>query len=571
MKSRRRCGLSIALPDLLAALSLTAMLFVGCAPSHTSAGTLQEEVEEVMASTVPSTSKPVATLPPEPVSADETGPRQGGTLVIGLDDVILSLDPADYRHRQTETVIRNMFDGLVTRTPDGQVVPEIAESFRWTDDETLEFVLRQGILFHNDEPLTADDVQFTFERIIAENGIEYPEPHTSPRRALLGPLESVEVADTYRVRFHFGSPWPVALQMLVHQHIVPKDYFEQVGNADFVQAPIGSGPFKFVEGDLSEQVKMTRFEDYYGGAPGLPPVGPAPIDQVIFQFIPEAALRVAALQTGEVDIIQTVPSYLIPALAVDSNIEVKAAPGTRPVWMEMNVNRPPFDDVRVRKVMNYSVDADLIVSTFLGGLGTVIPGPLSPHNHFADLALEPYGYNPSRALDLLAETGYSAQDISFVIDCREGEREYAEAVAAQLRELGMDTTVQVWDYSELRPLLLAGERMAYVGGWGDSAFDPVGHFDAKWHSRVEGSDYGSGNFSGYGNPTVDELIEAGEVEPDVETRHQIYDQAQRIVYEEAPAVFLFLPDVVEASSARVRNWVPSSDGRLNMHDVWLSN
>ena len=571
MKSRKQYGLRVTLPGLLAALSLTAMLLVGCGASHTNADTLPEEVAEVTASIATPTSKPTTTPPPDPVSADEAGPRQGGTLVIGLDDVILSLDPADYRHRQTETVIRNMFDGLVTRTPKGQIVPEIAESFRWIDDETLEFVLRQGILFHNGEPLTADDVRFTFERIIAENGIEYPNPHTSPRRALLGPLKSIEVTDTYRVGFHFESPWPVALQMLVHQHIVPKDYFEQVGNAGFVQAPVGSGPFKFVEGNLSERVKMARFEGYYGGASELRPVGPALVDHVIFQFIPEAAPRITALQTGEIDIIQSVPSYLIPALAVDSNVEVKAAPGTRPIWMEMNVNHPPFDDVKVRQAMNYSVDAGLIVSTFLGGLGTVIPGPLSPHNHFADLTLEPYDYNPSRALELLAEAGYSAQDISFVIDCREGEREYAEAVAAQLRELGMDITIQVWDYNELRPLLLAGERMAYVGGWGDSAFDPVGHFDAKWHGRVEGSDYGRGNFSGYSNPTVDELIEAGEVEPDVETRHQIYNQAQRIIYEEAPAVFLFLPDVVEASSVRVQNWIPSSDGRLNMHDVWLSH
>jgi peptide/nickel transport system substrate-binding protein len=281
---------------------------------------------------------------------------------------------------------------------------------------------------------------------------------------------------------------------------------------------------------------------------------------------------VAALQAGEVDIIQSVPSYLVPVLGVDPDIVVKTALGTRPYWMEMNVNRPPFDDVRVRRAMNYAIDTSLIVAAFLGGRGKVLSGPLSPYNHFTDQTLEPYGYNPFLAVNLLAEAGYTAEDLSFMIDCREGEREYAEAVAAQLRGLGMRVTVKVWDYSELKSLLLAGERMAYVGGWGDSAFDPVGHFEAKWHSASDAGSvggYGRGNFSTYRNLRVDALIKAAEIEPDEAQRRQLYAEAQAILYDEAPAVFLFVPDVVEASTAWVQNWTPSPDGRLNMHDVWL--
>jgi peptide/nickel transport system substrate-binding protein len=462
-----------------------------------------------------------------------------------------------------------MFDGLVTRTRDGQVVLEIAESYRWVDDKTLEFVIRQGITFHNGEPLSADDVQFTFERIIAENGIEYPEPHTSPRQGLVGPLESVAAVDEYTVHFNFTSPWPVALQMFVHQHIIPHDYFVEVGNEGFVGAPVGCGPFKFVSAKLDEEIVLERFDGYYGGSPDLPPVGPALVESVVFRVLPDAAERVEALQARQVDIIQSVPSYLIPILEADPNVMVESAPGTRPFWMEMNVHEPPFDDARVRQAMNYAIDVDLIVSAFLGGRGTVIPGPLSPFNQMADHSLQPYGYDQARAVELLVEAGYTAQDISFVIDCRESDQQYAEAVATQLREFGMDVSVQVGDYTELKPLLLAGERVAFVGGWGDSAFDPVGHFEAKWHTWVDGTSYGRGNFSTYSNPRVDELIQAGEVELDPEQRQQIYYEAQQIVYQEAPAVFLFLPDAVEASTARVQDWSPSPDGRLNMHDVWL--
>ncbi|MEE9618174.1 MAG: ABC transporter substrate-binding protein [Anaerolineae bacterium] len=510
------------------------------------------------------------------------GPQAGGTMVIGLSAEIMTLDPADYRDTTTETVIRNMFDGLVTRSSDGRVLLQLAESATLVDDTTWEFVLKKGVTFHNGEDLTAEDVKFTFDRIITENAIEYPEPHTSPRKGLISPLESVEIVDEYTVRLHFSDPFPTAMQMLVHQQIVPKDYFEQVGTEGFVKAPVGCGPFKFVEGSLSDQIVMERFDDYYGGADELPPVGPPLLDRVIFKILPEASTRVSALRAGEVNIIQAVPSHMIPVLATDPNVRVVSGPSTRPAWMEVNVNKPPFDDINVRLAMNYAVDADIILEMVLGGLGTVIAGPLSPYNNFADPTLEPYGYDPDKALELLAEAGWTDSDgdgfldkggesFAFVIDVRPTSKPRAEAVAGQLQELGIDATVRVWgDYSVLKPMMLDGERTAYVGDWGDSAFDPVGHFEAKWHSFVEGTGNGRGNFSGYANPRVDELIEAGEIEPDVEKRHELYDEAQQLVYEEVPAVFLFLPDIVEACIVSVQNWTVAADGRQNMHDVWLS-
>ncbi len=512
----------------------------------------------------------------------EEEPQPGGTLVIGLSSAsIITLDPADHRDRYTETVLRNMFDGLVTRTRDNQVVLELAESYEWIDPTVLEFKLKEGVTFHNGEDLTAEDVKFTFDRIIQENMIEYPEAHTSPRKGLTGPLTSVDIVDDYTVRLNLSDPWPPALQMLVHQQILPKDYLEEVGTEGFLKAPVGCGPFKFVEGKLDEQIVMERFEEYYGGADDLPPVGPPFLERVIVRFIPEASTRVAALQAGEVHVIDQVPAQMIPVLEEDPNVVVKTCGGTRPRWMEMNPNRAPFDDVRVRQAMNYAVDVALIVEKVLDGRATVLAGPLSPYNNFADPTLEPYGYDPEKALSLLEEAGWTDTDgdglldkdgtaFAFTIDTQEVDKEYAEAVAGQLREIGVDTTVRIWDLATAKPLLLGGERMAWVGSWGDSAFDPVGHFEAKWHTHVEGSPNGRGNYSSYSNARVDELIEAGEVENDVEKRHEIYNEAQAIVYEEAPAVFLFVAQEVEASSAAVQNWAPSPDSRENMHDVWLT-
>jgi peptide/nickel transport system substrate-binding protein len=511
-------------------------------------------------------------------AAADAAPAGGQAIIVALARAPVSIDPADHRSRESETVIRNMFDGLVTRDTANGVHMQLAESLNWVDDRTLEVKLRPGVKFHDGMEMTADDVVFTFDRIIQENMIEYPQPHTSPRKGLIAPLESVEKVDDGTVIMHFTDTWPPAFQLLVHQQIVPKAYLEEAGTEGFVDNPIGTGPFRLVSANGMDEFVLARFDDYYGGAPDLEPVGPACVAEAVFRVIPEASTRVAALLAGEVDIIQEVPAELADTLAQTEGIHLMTGPGTRPLWMELNVNRAPFDDVKVRQALNYAVDKELLAEELYGGRAVVLPGVLSPYNDFADPDLTPYAYDPDQALALLEEAGWSAtgedgilekdgEPFAFVIDTQEVTRQIAEAVAAQLRNIGIDASVRIWEYSVVLPMLLAGERQAYMGDWGDSAFDPVGHMEAKWHGFVEGQPYGRGNFSTYDNPTVNELIVAGETEADPEQRREVYYEAQRILYDDAPAVFLLLPEVIEAASGRVQNWQPAADGRVNLHDV----
>jgi peptide/nickel transport system substrate-binding protein len=522
---------------------------------------------------------------PAPAPAAESGqpaaaPASDQTIVVALAGAPTSLDPADHRSRQSETVIRNMFDGLVTRDTTNGVHLELAESAELIDPQTWEFKLRQGAKFHDGSALTADDVVFTFDRIIQENMIEYPEPHTSPRKGLIAPLASVEKVDDYTVRFNLSAPWPPAMQLFVHQQIVPKAYLETVGTQGFVEKPVGAGPFMFVEGQFDDQIVMARFDDYWGGAPDLGASGPACVSRAIFRVIPEASTRVAALLAGEVHIIQGVPPELVSTLEGADGVVVKTAAGTQPKWMELNVNQAPFDNKLVRQALNHLIDKELIVEAIYGGRAAVLPGALSPYNTFADPDLTPYAYDPEAALALLAEAGIADSDgdgklewngapWSFTVDSLDEHRTLAEAVVAQLQEAGIDASLRLWEYSVVKPLLDAGERSAYLDDWGDSAFDPVGHMEAKWHGVVADSPYGRGNFSGYNNPRVNELIKAGETETDEAKRHEMYDEAQAILHDEAPAIFLILPEEVEASRSNVTNWEPASDSRINLHDVCL--
>lgn len=539
---------------------------------------------ETPVSEIPVSETPAVEMPATPAPVVETQPPEVSepqTIIVALMSAPLTLDPADHRERNSETVIRNMFDGLVTRDAVSGVHNELAESFNWLDDKTLEITLRQGVKFHNGVEMTADDVVFTFDRIIKENGIEYPEPHTSPRKGLIAPLESIEKTGDYTVAMHFKAPWPPAMQLLVHQQIIPMGYLQEVGTKGFIEAPIGTGPFKFVSAQPGyTEVVMEKFADYYGGAPDLAPVGPACVDNAVFKVIPEASTRVAALLAGEVDIIQNVPAELVSTLEQVPGIQIKTAVGTTPKWMEMNVNQPPFDDVRVRQALNYAIDKQLIIDAIYGGKAVALPGPLSPYNNYVNKALKPYEYNTEKALALLAEAGWKDSNgdgmldkngatFSFTIDSEEYLRSLSEAVANQLRAIGIDASVRIWEYSVVKPLLLAGERMAFMGDWGDSAFDPVGHMEAKWHGLVADTPYGRGNFSGYNNARVNELIEQGETIIDPAARAAIYDEAQQLIYDEAPAIFLVLPDIVMAASARVQNWTPAADGRINLHDVCL--
>jgi peptide/nickel transport system substrate-binding protein len=330
----------------------------------------------------------------------------GDTITVGMGtDKFITLDPGNYRDRDTETLIRNIFDALVTRTHEGEVVAEIAESWEIPDPTTYVFKIRDGVKFHNGEVLTADDVVFTFDRVLKENGIG---GNTSPRQGLLGPLKEVRKVDESTVEFVLENPFPVFLQALCHFQIVPKAYVEEVGDEVFAEKPIGTGPFKFKEGRLDDQVVLERFDDYYGGSPDLPPVGPAAIKTAIFRLMPDPATRVAALKAGEVHIIDKLPPDIAEVLKSDQNVTVDSVPGTRVYAIEICNTKPPFDDVRVRKALNYAIDWDSILSSIYGGYGERVSTALIPSGFGYSENLEPYPYDPAKAVELLQEAGIQA-------------------------------------------------------------------------------------------------------------------------------------------------------------------
>ncbi|MEW6216757.1 MAG: ABC transporter substrate-binding protein [Candidatus Bipolaricaulota bacterium] len=487
--------------------------------------------------------------------------QEAKTLVVGIEADALTLDPGNFRHRETETILRNMFDGLVTRTPDGRIVPELAASWERLSDTEWVFYLRDGVTWHDGAPFTADDVVFTVERTVKEGRIS---GMTSPRKGLLDPVIDAVAMGPLAVKLITSVPFAALPSFLPHTLIVPKHYIEAVGDERFAASPIGTGPFRFVRWDKGQQVVMERYAAYYGGSTDIPPVGPALVDRVIFRVLPETSTRIAALRAGDIHIATRIPVDLIPEIEADVNLTVMSVRGTRSAFLEMNVNQSPFDDVRVRRAISYAIDVDLIIEFILNGLATPIPTIMSPDSPFY-APLTPYGYDPEKAKALLSAAGYGA-GFTVTIDTQPHFRDVALVIAEMLRDVGIDAKVQEWDWGILQGELLAGRRMMHLGDWGNSTLEPNDIMIPKLVTRERG------NFSGYSSRVLEGLIDLAErVTVDPEVRRVAYQIAQQVIYDDAPMAFLWVAQESYGVSRKVVGWEPSPDSRINLHDVDLAN
>lgn len=500
----------------------------------------------------------VATLAAFALTA--AAPALASELHVGFSQDAQTLDPANHRNRETETIIRNLCDGLLTRAPDMKIVPEIASSYTQIDPTTWEFKLRPGVKFHSGAPLTAEDVKFTFDRLTKDNAMN---GQTSPRKSLLGPLKEVEIVAPDTVRFKLSAPWPILPAMLPFQEVVRKAFAEKEGEGLATKEDC-AGPFKLVEWRRGDAIIMARDPDYFGGSPDIAPVGPAKVDRVIFKIIPENASRVAALLAGEADIVNELPVSAIKQVEASDKAAVAAVNGTRTFFIAMNMAKKPFDDPRVRKALNHAVDRKLIIDKILAGRATPLNGVMSPDAFAYNADLPEYKYDPALAKKMLADAGHP-DGLDLTIDTIGAFKPTAEAIAALLSRAGVRAKIQVWEGAVLSPMWGDPEkrkdRDMFFTSWGNGALDPADIMVPTLRSK------GRGNYAGYSNAKVDSLLDAGETEADTAKRAALYKEAQTIVNAEAPWVFLWLPQDLYGVSKRLKGWKPSPDSRINLHDA----
>ena len=440
-----------------------------------------------------------------------------------------------------------------------KVVPQLAESWKVINDTTWEFKLRRGIKFHNGDDFTAEDVKFTLERVFREGALDGT---TSPRKSLFGPLSGVKIIDDYTVQIVTENPWAILPLMLSLQEIVPKKYMEKTGSQEFRKNPVGTGPFKFVSSEGKELVILERFENYYGGSPENPPVQPAPLKYLIFKTLKAKTEQIAMLKKGECGIVPHVPAEAVRILEAAEGIEILSCQATRSYFAEINSSKPPFDDRKVRLAMNHAVDKQAVVGLILRGHGTALPTILLPNAFAYNSSLKPYPYDPELAKKLLEASGFP-EGRSITINCIESDRQFASIIAGFLTRIGLKSTINI--AVDWKPETLgknAGWDI-FVGSWGNSTLDPVGILVPKIKSG------GSGNFSNYSSEEVDILLSQAESAPDPEIHENCYKEVQEIIYKDAPMIFGYAAEEFYGIRKRVKNFVPSSSGMMNMHDVYI--
>ncbi|MDP4033910.1 MAG: ABC transporter substrate-binding protein [Pseudorhodobacter sp.] len=486
-------------------------------------------------------------------------------LVVGFTQDADTLDPANHRNRGTETIIRNMYDGLVTRDPNMMVVPEIAETMTQISPTVYDFKIRPDIKFHDGTTMTAEDVKFTLDRVTIEGAMG--DGQTSPRQSLMGPVASVEVVDSDTVRITLKEPWPILPAMLPNQQIVSKAFVERVGSAGLATTENGTGPFRLAEWRKGEAIILERFADYYGGAPDIAPVGPACVDRVIFKIIPESSSRVAALLAGDVHIINELPAFSIAQVRANPGTEVMTVNGTRSFFIAMNLEGEFFDDPKVRQAAAHAIDKDLLIDKILDGNAARIEGILSP-DAFGASELPVYAYDPEKAKVLLAEAGFP-DGIDVTMDTEGAFKDTAEAIASLLAKVGIRTTVAVGESAQLTEKWRVQGKSAKTGdmyftSWGNGSLDPFDIFTPTHRTNDRG------NSAGYANPALDALLDAAAVELDVAKRAAMYHDAEAMINADLPYVYLWVPQDIYGVSTRLTGWKPSADSRINLHDACLN-
>lgn len=438
----------------------------------------------------------------------EGGETAGGyknTLTWAQGADVTSLDPHQGHETPAVQVTSQIFDTLVTLDPKtNEIVPQIADSWEQTDDQTYVFKIHEGIKFHDGSDLTAEDVKFSLDRARNSATVSY----------IVNFIEDVTVDDDHTVTIKTTAPYAPALRNLAipFAAIVPKAVVEADEDA-FILNPVGSGPYKFVEWNQGDHVTLKAFDDYYAGK--------AETENLIMKVIPETSQRTIALETGEVDLAYDLAVNDIPKVNENDKLQVYEIPSLTCWYVSMNLNKKPFDNPKVREALSMAIDRQTIIDTINAGSGQPADAIIAPavFGYYSTGVRE---YNPTKAKELLAEAGYpDGFSTSLWVNDNQSRIEMCQAMQAMLLEIGVQCNIEVLEFGSYISRTVAGEHdMAYFG-WTTSSGDADYSYYSLEHSTQQGA---AGNRSFLADPDVDKLIEKARFNTNEAERKDLYKE-----------------------------------------------
>ena len=526
------------LPKKIASMLAVAIVVVACAGGEE---TTQSEEADELASAEDGSETDSENDVSEAGDENSAGPAR---LIVARTQDAATLDPVRDASGGSVDAFRQLYDTLVAIDRDGDVVPSVAESFTSNDaGDVWTFQIRPGVIFHDGSELTAEDVKFSMDVILEDD--------SSPQYQYASLIQSVEVIDGDSVEITLDGPSAVFARNLVHIRLLPADSYDP---DTFAEQPIGSGPFSIESWNRDEQLVFAAHDDYWDGR--------VEIDELVFSVVPNTSSALAALESGDVDVVLNVEPPDVPRLEEADGINVVPYETNRVAYLGMNVNNPPFDDVQFRRAIEMAIDREAIVDQLLDGLGIPNNQPFAPATWGYNDAIEVPEYDPQGAMDLLDEAGLSGATIQFDYpnDFFAFGNEVGEAVAGYLEAVGLSVSVQTEPYSSFRDRWFnAPEQLPglWMSTFGPSSMDAGTPLNTLYRNQASWQD-----------DEVLELVNLQNVTPDLDARQDLVDQIIELQLDQLPYVWLYTEIQVAAMADHV-DWQPRPDGNLFMTSATL--
>ena len=509
-----------------------------------------------------------------PLAAQESG----GTLVMVTQPEPPNLAPYVSTSGPIGQVTSKVYEGLINIGPDFKILPSLAKSWEVSDDGlTYTFNLQEGVTWHDGEPFTSEDVQFSIMDVLRE---------FHPRGgSLFQVVESVDTPDDMTAVFHLSEPAPYLMVALngYESPMVAKHVFEgsDVRENETANAPIGTGPFKFVEWQKGQYVRLDKNEDYWqDGKPYL--------DRVVVRFIADAATRTAAMESQEVLLggFGAIPNIDVPALAELPYIDITTegygyfAPLMQ---LQFNTEKAPFDNQKVRQAIAYAVDRDFVVENIWFGFGKVATGPISslfePTGLYTTEGVTDYTVDDriEKANTLLDEAGYPRGDngirFSMVHDMTpygEEWRRFGEYVKQALGEVGIDVQLRYEDVPTWLKRVYTDYDYEMSSNWLFGLPDPVIGVHRQFHSDQIRPGTVFVNGTKWATPEMDAVMDKAKTENDPEARAELYKEFQQVIAEAAPIIFMHEMEFATVYNTKLHNVVTGPLGIYNnFADMWM--
>jgi len=470
-----------------------------------------------------------------------------------------SIETATGDERNATNVGSQIFDSLVWIDDEGKFTPMLAESWEIKNNAT-EFIfhLRKGVKFHNGNPFNADDVIFTWKRGTGEN-IKWRDAFTG--------IKSAAKIDDYTVRFTTEKPNAILLGRIADVWaILDKEYYEEVGGEDgYLAKPIGTGPFMLKEWVKGDRIVLVKNPNYWWK--GYPKV-----DKIIFRPIPELSTRVAAIQSGDIDIAIRLTSENAEQLKGNPKIKVISYAKDRVYYIAFNNlttgKGTPIENKLVRQAMNWAVDVDSIIKSLFNGYANPITGFIVKGNLGYDPSIKPYGYDPEKAKKLLAEAGYPN---GFKIKMAAPTGAYmhfeqvCQAIANYLKDVGIDVDLQFMDSGKYWDLEAKKQLPPLFGdSWSNAIIDA--------YPRLLGALGGwNASYSSWYDPKIDQMLQQIVQTGNDKDRAKLYIKLQKYMLDNPPFIYLYQPVTFEAINANVKNYKPRAAESYYLKGVTISD